>query len=122
MLCPEFVRDAKMQQMSTEQHPDVAIVMSTFPSTETAEAAIRSLVEDGCIACGTLLPGAVSIYRWNGATERSVEVQTLLKVRASAVQEVVDRLAALHPYDVPEIVSLQVSGGFAPYLQWVCGT
>jgi len=111
-----------MQQMSTEQHPDVAIVLSTFPSTETAEAAIRSLVEEGRIACGTLLPGAVSIYRWNGAIERSMEVQALLKVRASAVQDVVDRLAALHPYDVPEIVSLPVSGGFAPYLQWVCGT
>jgi periplasmic divalent cation tolerance protein len=110
-----------MQQLWTEQHPAVAIIMSTFPSAEVAEAVVRALVEECRIACGTIIPNATSIYRWQGTVERAHEVQVFLKSSMADAPLVCARLAELHPYEVPEVVVLPVAGGHAPYLQWVTG-
>lgn len=80
---------------------------------------VRTLVDEHRIACGTILPGATSIYTWEGAVHRSSEVQLLLKTRADLAELTAARLAELHPYDVPEVLILPVSAGSEPYLQWI---
>lgn len=97
----------------------VRVVLATAPDRETAETLVRQLVEERRAACGTILPGAISIYRWKGAVERAEECVVLLKVRIDAVDALVARAAELHPYEVPELLVLPVESGLASYLSWV---
>lgn len=95
------------------------VVLMTAPDAGVAESLARSLVEEGLAACATLIPGAVSIYRWQGAVERQEEVQVILKTGAARVETLLARAAELHPYDVPELLVLPVVAGLPAYLAWV---
>ncbi len=95
------------------------LVVSTFPDAETARRIVRQLVEEELIACGTLLPGVESIYRWKEAIETASECLALLKTAPEAYPALETRLQSLHPYELPEIVTFSASGGLPAYLQWV---
>ena len=95
------------------------LVISTFPDAESAAAAVRALVEEKLAACGTILPGARSIYAWEGKIEDASEVLVLLKTRAPLYAKLEKRLAKLHPYEVPEIVAWEPGAAAKPYADWV---
>lgn len=97
----------------------IQFIVSTFADSEAASRVARSLVEESLAACGTLLPGATSIYRWQGTVEQATEVVLLLKTADKTADACRKRLAQLHPYEVPEIVSLSPSGVAAAYGGWV---
>lgn len=97
----------------------VAVVLVTGPDPETLEAIARTLVEERLIACANILPVVSSIYRWEGAIEEAPESQAILKTTAGRIAALERRVAALHPYEVPEILALDVAGGSAAYLAWV---
>lgn len=65
------------------------------------------------------LPGAVSRYWWKGSLARDEETLLLMKTEAARVPEVIAALKELHPYEVPELLSLPVDAGAEPYLAWV---
>lgn len=98
---------------------DVLVVLSTFPTMETAEAAARTLVGEELAACVNIVPGARSIYRWNGAIETAGEVLAVAKTTRTGYAALAARLVEVHPYDVPEILALSVADGAAGYLAWV---
>ena len=100
---------------------DVRVVLVTCPSTDTAAAVARTLVEEGLAACGNVLPGLRSIYRWEGKVHDEPEVLLVLKTTAPRFEALRARVVALHPYEVPEVLSLAVDAGHAPYLAWVAG-
>ncbi len=112
--------DAVRIRMKTvpEGPEGVCVVLMTAPAGD-AESLGRHLVEEGLAACATLLPGAVSIYRWEGAIERQEECQLILKATAARVPELLERAVELHPYDVPELLVLPVVAGLPGYLDWV---
>lgn len=95
------------------------IALVTAPSREVAESIVRDLVERRLVACGNILGGVRSIYRWRGAVETAGEVLAVLKARAADLDAIGRRIQALHPYEVPELIALPVTGGLAPYLNWV---
>ena len=49
------------------------MIYSTWPDAETAEAAARRVLDEGLAACANILPGAVSLYRWEGKIMRDPE-------------------------------------------------
>ncbi|MEP9349382.1 divalent-cation tolerance protein CutA [Xanthobacter sp. KR7-225] len=95
------------------------LVYTTFPDRAAAEDAARALLEQRLVACANILPGMVSIYRWEGKTERAEEAVMLLKTTAARAAAVVEAVAARHPYEVPAILVLPVDGGGAPFLAWI---
>lgn len=95
------------------------LVYTTFPSREAAEEVARPLVEARLVACANILPGMVSLYRWEGAIERADEVVMILKTTAARASDVVEAVRARHPYEVPAILILPVEGGLAAYLGWI---
>lgn len=97
----------------------IRVVFSTFPDQETAVQAVRLLVSENLAACGTLLPGARSIYRWEGKIEDTAEVVVLFKIAAACEEEFTKRLLELHPYEVPEVISLEPSRVHEAYELWV---
>ena len=110
---------------NTAQNPTpeaaICLIYSTFPSQESAEAAAREMVTRKLVACANILPGMVSVYEWDGALERGEEVVMLLKTTQAVAQDVIAALAALHPYEVPAIITVPLTGGLPAYLSWVAG-
>lgn len=100
-------------------HARLTLVFMTTPDPEVATAIVSRLVDERLIACGTILPGATSIYSWNGTLETASETQVILKTSADRVTELVRRVTELHPYEVPECVAVPVQDGLPAYLDWV---
>ena len=98
------------------------LVLASFPEAEAAASCIRTLVEEKLAACGTIVPGARSIYAWEGKIEDAMEVLVFLKTEASLYAKLEKRLAKLHPYEVPEIVAWEPGAVHRPYAAWVAGT
>ncbi len=95
------------------------VVLVTAPGEEAAERLVRALVTEGVVACGTIVPGARSIYTWQGPIESEREALVLLKTTEAGVARVLERVPALHPYEVPEVLVLPVEAGHGPYLDWL---
>ena len=97
----------------------VVVVLSTFPSEARAAEIARTLVDARLAACVNLVTGVRSIYRWQGAVEEASEVLAVIKTTSERVEALRSRLVELHPYEVPEVLALPVTGGHAGYLAWV---
>lgn len=98
--------------------PEVRVALVTAPADAAGELA-RRLVEDRVAACVNVLPGVTSTYRWEGAVESAEECLLLLKVPAEGSEFLPARVAERHPYDVPEVLLLDVADGLPAYLSWV---
>lgn len=95
------------------------IVHCTCPDAETAARIAQTLVDERLAACASLLPGVHSIYRWQGAVQQADEVLLLIKTAADRLQALIARIGALHPYELPEVIAVEATGGSAAYLAWV---
>jgi periplasmic divalent cation tolerance protein len=98
---------------------DTIVVLVTAPSADKAAEIARTLVEEQLAACGNILPGLRSIYRWEGKVQDEPEALLILKTRANLFEALRARVVALHPYEVPEVLRLDVAAGHLPYLQWI---
>lgn len=105
--------------MSGGEASQVVIALSTAPDAETAQRIARALVQEGLIACASLVPGLTSVYRWEGQVHADPEVLLLIKTRRENVTRLKERLPELHPYQVPELLVAPVEDGLAPYCRWV---
>ena len=95
------------------------LVLVTAPNIKTARKLAGACCGNRLAACVNIVPGLRSIYRWSGAVKADDEVLMILKTPADRLSAARERLVALHPYDVPEVVALPVADGHHPYLQWV---
>jgi periplasmic divalent cation tolerance protein len=95
------------------------LVYTTYPSLVEAEQAGRGLVEARLAACVNILPGMVSIYRWQGAIERADEVVMIIKTQPALAERVKAAVEANHPYDVPAILFIDTTGGGKPFIDWI---
>lgn len=103
----------------TGQKTDLTFAYVTTPDLPTAQAIARAAVEENLAACANFWPGMRSVYRWEGRVEEAQEAVLILKTRAELLPRLAQRVAELHPYAVPCVVGLPVSGGHAPYLDWL---
>jgi periplasmic divalent cation tolerance protein len=95
------------------------VAFTTAPTVEDGRRLVRALVERGLVACGTVIPGGVSVFRWRGVVEEQDEVLVMLKTTAARWPDLASALPGLHTYEVPELLALPVAHGHGPYLRWV---
>ncbi len=95
------------------------VVLCTCPDTAVAEDLAGRLVAARLAACVNILPGVRSIYEWQGAVENDAEVLLVIKTTGERYPELEAAIAAHHPYEVPEVLALDVSAGLPDYLQWM---
>lgn len=98
---------------------DLVLVLTTVADAATGERLVGTLVDERLIACGNLVPGVLSLYRWQGEPMREEEVLVLMKTAPARVPELFARVEALHPYEVPELVALPVAAASSAYCRWV---
>lgn len=94
------------------------LVLSNVPDEAVAAAIARTLVDERLAACVNVLGACRSTYRWQGAVEHAEEVTVLVKTTSRRHDACVRRLAELHPYDVPEIVTLAPESVWPAYAAW----
>ena len=94
------------------------VLLATCPPAEAARIA-EGLLERRLAACVNALPGVVSRYRWKGKLEKDDETLLVIKTEASRVPDLIAALKELHPYEVPELLSLPVEDGNGDYMAWV---
>jgi periplasmic divalent cation tolerance protein len=104
-------------------HTDVemaaAVVYTTWPDLASAELAAAALLDARLAACLNILPGMISLYRWEGRNERGTEVVMLIKTRCELADACVDNVRQHHPYTNPAALVLAVAGGAEPFLAWI---
>lgn len=98
---------------------DVLVVLVTAPGADEAARMARTLVEERLAACGNVLPGLRSIYRWKGEVQDEAEALLVLKTTRQRFPALRDRILAIHPYEVPEVLALPAEAGSERYLAWV---
>ncbi len=97
----------------------VEITLITVPTLEVGRTIADTLVGERLAACVNILPGLVSIYRWEGALEEDAEWLLIVKGATTRRAEVAARVRELHPYDEPEVLVIEVTDGSQSYLKWV---
>ena len=97
---------------------DVIVIFCTCPPADASRIA-RALVTRRLCACVNIVGGVVSVYRWQDKLEEEGESLLVIKGTESGFEDLRQALVELHPYDVPEVVCLDVKDGHGPYLDWV---
>jgi periplasmic divalent cation tolerance protein len=95
------------------------VVTTTTPTVEEANSIARALVERRLAACVQLVDPIRSVYRWEGEVHEDPEVLLVIKSLDSQLASIERLLRELHPYEVPELLSVPVAGGSAAYLRWL---
>ena len=97
---------------------EYCIAMTTLEDEESASQLARSVVEAKLAAC-VQLTHIRSTFSWEGKVEDAAEVLIVMKTRADVYERLQQFICDNHPYDVPEILQIPVTGGYGPYLSWV---
>jgi len=95
------------------------LALSTCPDSETAVRIAHALVEERLAACVNRLSGIQSTYRWRGEIQDESEVLLLIKTTRGRFDALRARLVELHPYEVPELIALDIVDGSPAYLEWL---
>ena len=101
---------------------ETVVVLVTAPSAEKAAEIARAVVEEKLAACGNVIPSIRSIYAWEGKVHDEPEALLILKAPRKRFQDLCDRIVALHPYQVPEVIGLPIEGGNERYIDWIIQT
>ncbi|MCC2658973.1 MAG: divalent-cation tolerance protein CutA [Panacagrimonas sp.] len=99
----------------------VRLALVTCP-VASAETLAHALVEARVAACVNVLPSVTSTYRWQGEVSRDTEALLLIKTTDAAFDALRREVLAHHPYELPEVIALDVAAGHAPYLEWIAAS
>jgi periplasmic divalent cation tolerance protein len=100
---------------------DKIVVLSTCATEEEGAKLARVLVDARVAACVTVVPGASSVYRWQGAVESAAECLLIIKSSRQLFEPLRLALEKAHAYDVPEVLALPVVDGAPNYMNWLEG-
>ena len=101
------------------QNDKIVLVYSTFPTPEKAQEVGSYLVDSRLAACVNIIPGMVSVYRWQGERQCESEAVMIIKTRKGLADRVVAATRSRHPYTNPALLVLAVEGGSEDFLRWV---
>jgi periplasmic divalent cation tolerance protein len=95
------------------------VVLCTVPDRETATRLAEAAVTQRLAACVTMLPGAETVYLWEGALERTQELLLVAKTTTAAYAALEQLWLSEHPYELPELIAVPIASGLEAYLQWI---
>lgn len=98
---------------------NILLVLTNAPDVTTANQLAEMLVTKKLAACVNILSPCQSIYTWEGKLAHTNEIPILIKTNQLQYDALQDAIIKAHPYELPEIISINVDGGLPQYLQWV---
>jgi periplasmic divalent cation tolerance protein len=109
----------KMNARKKRGKTDAMLVLSTIDDPLAARRIAGALVEEHLAACVNVSAPIESTYRWRGALTTQTEHLMIIKTRAPLYEALERRLKALHPYEEPEIIGIELKAGARGYLEWL---
>jgi periplasmic divalent cation tolerance protein len=110
------------RQQDTSSPHRALVVLTTWPADRDPMVLARPLVEEGIAACVNVLPIMESVYRWQNAVHQDPERQLLIKTTLGRLERLEARITELHPYELPELLVIDVSAGAGAYLDWIAAS
>ena len=98
---------------------NVALIYAVFPTAGEGHDVCRQLLSERLIACANRMPMVISHFRWEGEIEAKEEHPVLFKTSPARAEAVIQRIAALHRYEVPAIVQISTESAHPPFADWV---
>ena len=97
----------------------VSLIYSTVGNVDDAKRIARTLVEEHLVACVNIFPSVTSVYRWKGKMEEDTECVLIAKTVDKKVEQTIQKIRSLHPYEIPDIVAVPVTSGLKEYLAYI---
>ncbi len=97
----------------------VTLIYTTTETVDEARAIAKVAIDAGLAACANILPGMVAVFPWQGTVQEGPEVAMILKTTAANTQALTHLVVSHHPYELPCVLHLPVSGGHPPFLAWI---
>ena len=98
---------------------EVCLVYGTVPQAELRVSLSEVLLQQHHAACVHFLPAIEAVFRWEGVVHKRQEYPFLIKTTQRCLQSIMATIVELHPDSCPGVVSVPVSDGYAPFLQWI---
>jgi periplasmic divalent cation tolerance protein len=97
---------------------DFGVISTTMAQRDDAERIAALLLSEKLAACVQIM-AIDSRYVWKGKTAHEAEFLLLIKTRSALFDTVTARIAAIHPYETPEIVATPFAAGLPAYFAWI---
>ena len=114
-----FVIISVVENLFGEFMDKFVVVLCTVDNLESAKKIARIVVEERLAACANIMQGLSSIYHWKGEIVEDSECLIIMKTKATLFEVLKNKILEIHPYEVPEIISLGIDNGFDKYLDWI---
>lgn len=98
---------------------EVALIYAVFPSAGEGHDVCRKLLSERLVACANRMPMVISHFRWEGEIEAREEHPVIFKTSPAKAEAAMNRIAALHRYEVPAVVRLSTGSAYGPFADWV---
>lgn len=95
------------------------LVLCTCPDQDSAQKIAEHLVDQGLAACVNILPDITSVYSWQGKRESAQEHMLFIKTTNQVYDKLEQTITGLHPYELPEVITVTIENGSAGYLKWI---
>ncbi|MBL79909.1 MAG: divalent-cation tolerance protein CutA [Nitrosomonadaceae bacterium] len=95
------------------------LVITNLPDKKTALKLAKKLINKKLAACVNIHAPCTSFYRWKNKIETANEQQIFIKTLAPHYIEIENTIKKIHPYELPEIITVPIDGGLPAYLQWI---
>ncbi|KAM3659969.1 LOW QUALITY PROTEIN: protein CutA [Ammospiza maritima maritima] len=96
-----------------------SVVFVTCLNEHIARDIARAIMDRRLAACVNILPKSSALYFWKGELEESTEILLLVKTRTSKIGELSNYVRSIHPFEIPDIISLPIEQGNPAYLRWM---
>jgi len=97
-----------------------SVTLITAP-IQVAEQIASTLIEENLAACVNVIEKVRSVYRWEGHVEKAEEALLIVKGMTEKTEELIARVREIHPYEIPEVISLAIQAGNQDFLDWLAG-
>jgi periplasmic divalent cation tolerance protein len=97
----------------------VWVALVTVPHEEAGKRLARGMVDEQLAACGNVIPGLTSVYRWGDGVQEDPEALVIFKTTEAVLGRLRARVVEEHSYEVPEFLAFPVQDGHSGYLEWV---
>lgn len=98
---------------------DIIVVLTHVPDQNCAERIAKALIGAKLAACVNIGGACQSVYEWEGKVEVQTEFPLHIKTSQHCYPKIEARILEMHPYELPDIIALNIHGGYEQYLQWV---
>jgi periplasmic divalent cation tolerance protein len=113
------LRPAGPAPVTKHMSDQVILALTTCPDEASAQALAAALVQERLATCVNRISGVRSTYFWDARLQDEAEILLIIKTTAGRLDDLRTRLTALHPYELPELLAIDVAGGNERYLDWV---